>query len=90
MGYIKLNHWFINNNELSISLLRFYVRINIMSNDNNIYFKLTVINSLMKKNTLYFDSLEEAISFTENTISNSIDFESINNVYSQKQLSLNK
>ncbi len=90
MGYIKLNHWFINNNELSISLLRFYVRINIMSNDNNIYFKLTVINSLMEKNTLYFDSLEEAISFTENTISNSIDFESINNVYSQKQLSLNK
>ena len=62
---IKLNHWFIDNNKLSISLMRFYVIISIYKNDN-LCFILRVNNGNMEDMYLYFNTLEEAIAFTEN------------------------
>ena len=38
MSIMGLNHWFIGGNELSISLMRFYVRIEICQNDSFIYY----------------------------------------------------
>ena len=41
---IELNHWFIKENEISISLIRLFVNINIIKNNNSISFLLTVID----------------------------------------------
>ncbi len=73
---IKLNHWFIDNNKLSISLMRFYVIISIYKNDN-LCFILRVNNGNMEDMYLYFNTLEEAIAFTEEKIDNSRSFDEI-------------
>ncbi len=33
MEVIELNHWFVADNELSISLMRYFVKINICQNN---------------------------------------------------------
>ncbi len=66
MAKINKTHWFINNNELSISLLRFHVEINFIDNDNTVKIKIKDNNE--EYISLTVNSLEEAISFTENVI----------------------
>ena len=68
MVRIELNHWFANKDGLSISLLRFYADIEIQSEDNNINYLLTIYDSDRKTLSLSFSSLEDAISFTEDTV----------------------
>ena len=62
MGKINLDNWYVKDNVLSISLMRFYVYIDVKS-DNNIKLKVTDEN----QNELNFDFeyLDEAIFFTE-------------------------
>lgn len=79
---MNLNHWFIKNNELSISLMQFYVSILIYKKDN-ICFILKVNNGNMEDIYLYFDTLEDAVSFTENSIVNSNSFDDILNTYKE-------
>ncbi len=70
MEKINKNHWYIEDNSLLISLLRFHVKISIINNNDNLIFSLEIVNSNMESLLLYFNTLEEAISFTENVISN--------------------
>ena len=68
MNKIKLNHWFLNDNELTISLMRFFVKIQILMNDEFIYYQL-VVKSEDDSLTFNFYSLEDAVCFCEKVIS---------------------
>lgn len=68
MSRIELNHWYMKENELLISLMRFYVKIKILKNDKTIYYQLLVKESEGKDLTFNFYTIEDAISFTEQTI----------------------
>lgn len=78
MKRIELNHWFINNNRLSIGLMRYHVSIERLESDCYI---VEVIDSLRNVLTLSFISLEEAINFTESYINYAQSFEEINQFY---------
>lgn len=84
MTRINLNHWFVKDNNLSISLMRFHVEIKTKKSQNNIYYSLKVINSNREEQTLDFYTLEEAIAFTETIINKSENINEIINEY-QKQ-----
>ncbi len=83
MKRIELDHWFVKENELTISLLRYYINIKIYQNDKEINYKLTVINSQNKKLIYIFNSLEKAIDFTENHINYCKTFEEIIEQYNK-------
>ena len=70
MERIKLNHWFIKENELSISLMRYYVIVYPISCNNQVSYVLNVMDDENNK-TFYFDTLEESVKFTEDVINNS-------------------
>ena len=81
MNTIKLNHWFINNNELAISLMHFYASINILDNDT---FKVKVVNTMLDRKEMDFEfsTLENAIIFVEDTVAYSKTFEEVFYKYS--------
>ncbi len=68
MSRMELNHWFTKDDGLSISLMRFYVGIQVLKNNTNIFYQLTVIQDSKEELTFNFYSLEDAVSFTENVI----------------------
>ena len=70
MNRIGLNHWYLEGNELSISLLNFYVEINILKNNQFIYFQTKVKDNEEKELTYNFYAIEDAISFTEKVVAN--------------------
>lgn len=82
MAKIKLNQWFIKDNSLSISLMRYYVIICPIVSGSNLSYVLNVMDDENNK-TLYFNTLEDAIRFTEDIISNSFNFETIINQYNE-------
>ena len=84
MNTIKLDHWFINKNELAISLMNFYVSINIINMDNDIWYKVKVVNPSQetKEMDFEFSSLENAISFVEENVSYSKTIEEVFYKYS--------
>ena len=64
MEKIKLNHWYVRNNELSISLMDFYARIQILSNDNmivNNLVNLVIYSKDLDEYHFKFETLEDAI-----------------------------
>ena len=83
MDRINMDHWFVNDNELAISLMRFYVGIKICSENDDIYCIARVVNaeSDIKEISFKFLSLEEAITFTENTVAKCFTFEEVRNKY---------
>jgi len=89
MDRIKLNHWFIKNNELSISLFRYCINIKILFNDEFVFYQLTVIDSQRYEIIFNFYTLEDAISFTENVITSCKTNEEIINSY-QEMFTQNK
>lgn len=46
MSRIELNHWYIKDNELSISLMKFYTKIKILKNDQT--FTINCMSKEMK------------------------------------------
>ena len=70
MSRINLNHWFTEGNNLSISLMRYYVIIVPIPFNNVISYVLNVMDDENNK-TFYFDTIEESIKFTEEVINNS-------------------
>lgn len=74
---LELDHWFINEDSLSISLLRFYVNIS----KPELSYKLDIYQDSKVVSSLFFDTLEDAISFTEEVIVNCKDIDEINNSY---------
>ena len=83
MKKIKRNHWYINDNHMSISLLRFYVDIEITTNDIFIILQMTVIDEGQKKLVLDFYTLEDAIYFTEDIITCGSTLEEITSMYQE-------
>ena len=70
MNKIELNHWFLKENEISISLMRFHARINILKNNQFIYFQ-TIINGEDNELTFNFYSIEDAMSVVEQVVAKS-------------------
>ena len=60
-------------NELLISLMRFYIKIKILKNDQTIYYQLCVKENEEKELTFNFYTIEDAILFTEQIIAKSHD-----------------
>ena len=82
MVNIKRNNWYVNGNNISTSLMKFHVSIDINVNeDGNIFYKVRVQEEPKKYMIFNFDTLEEAIYFAENAISRSWDLEDVINVY---------
>lgn len=83
MNTIKLNHWYINENELVASLMHFYVSINMEIKDNKASFNLRVVNSEteFKEILLKFSNLEDVISFVEDVVTKCWTFEEVINEY---------
>ena len=80
MERIKLNHWYIKENELSISLMRYYVMVYPISCNNQVSYVLNVMDDENNK-TLYFDTLEESVKFTEEVINSCNNITEITNNY---------
>ena len=68
MERLKLNHWFVGDNKLSISFLRYHVDIKILRNNEFVFYQLEVMNSNREVLLFNFYSLEDAMVFTEQTI----------------------
>ncbi len=82
MNMIKKDHWYINDNELAITLMRYYVSIMLVNDEGDISFKLTVAGGAgSKEMNLSFSNLEDAIVFTEDVISQCKSFDEIKKVY---------
>ena len=80
MHSVKLNHWYIDDSELSISLMNFYVDIEpLLDNNNIIVYLLRVVNlnTEIKEISFKFDSLEEAMSFAENDVKKCFTFSDV-------------
>ena len=89
MKRIEKNHWFVNNNQLSISLMNFYVSITFNQNKDT-YFVLDVIDSDMNHLYFYFNTLEKAINFTEEIVAHSKTNVDVINLYNEKYNSKNE
>ena len=70
---IGLNHWFVDENRLSISLMRFYVDIKISHNEKSIFYKLQVYFDSKVVLNENFNSLEDAVVFTETIVNKCYD-----------------
>ena len=73
-----LNHWYISNNTLSISFMRFFVEVKIKY-DNCII--MEVYSDIHHKLTLYFVTLEDAIIFAEEIVNKCTALEEIEEKY---------
>ena len=82
MSRIGLNPWYINGNELSISLMNYYVSIEMVNDDGDISFLLNISTGAGGKNiVLPFKEIEDAIVFTENIVRFSDNFDEIKRIY---------
>ena len=81
MEIIKKTNWFVDENELKISTMNYYVSVNIKKNNKRLYFPVKVINSNHDELLMNLYSLEDVISFVENGISKSKNFDEIIEYY---------
>ena len=90
MRRIDLDHWFINENVLSISLMNLYIKIEPYKN----FCDMTITDENYRKISLDFKSLEEAISFAEEKIkdcrSNDEVYQRYNKLYEKEDLTKDK
>ena len=77
MKRVSLNHWYVEDNRLEISLMWFHVSIDVGSNGCF----LTVVEDGTNKTSFYFNNLEGAIDFTEKFIASCKDVELIKETY---------
>ena len=68
MKFDMLNHWFINGNIIGISLMKYYVDIELVSENDKVMAKLRLNDDNMKVLVFIFRSLEDAITFAEDVI----------------------
>ena len=81
MKQIELNHWFIKDNRLAISLLRYHVSVEPYQYDDEMVFKATIVDSEQRNLELEFTTLEEIFYFVENCITKCVNEEDIDNLY---------
>ncbi len=80
MARINLDHWFIKENSLSISLMRYYVIICPIAYNSTLSYVLNVMDDENNK-TFYFDNLDDAVYFTEEIINKSNSIQEMINEY---------
>ena len=68
MRFKLLNHWFIDNNKIGISLMLFYVDIEILIEDGELCYKLQVFDDSKVALTFIFETLENAMTFVEDVV----------------------
>lgn len=83
MKAIEKNRWFIKENELSISLMRFHVSIKITKNEKKVFYPLVVTDSDQKTARFNFSSLEEAVFFTEDVVTKKRDIHEVIDGYKE-------
>lgn len=81
MNKIKLNQWFIKDNKMRISLLRYYAEISILKNSDFIFYRTTIIDANRKELVFNMYTLEDAVSFVENVVAISHDNDEILHEY---------
>lgn len=81
MRRMELNHWFVKENGLSISLLRYHVSIE-PEGDNS--FIMYIVDGKGRSTLLNFKSLEEAVIFTEKIVDKSNNHRDIIKKYLEK------
>ena len=84
MKRMDFNHWFVGENELGISLMRYFVKIRIRKNEEFIFYTLDIYQDSKSVLEFNFYSLEDAISFTENEMNNSKTTDEIIKKYQEK------
>lgn len=68
MKFNLLNHWFIDNNKIGISLMHYYANIEILVKDGELCYTLKVFDDNKVALTFIFETLENTISFVEDVI----------------------
>ena len=81
MKKIGLNHWFIKDNKLEVSLLNLFVSIEITKNNQNVFYRLRVTDQDMETVMFNFYSLEEVVSFVEDRIRKCHNTEEVIDIY---------
>ena len=82
MVNISLDHWYVTDNKMSISLMTCFVMIDLVPNQETKKYELIVFLEGKENMRFYFDTIENAISFTENTLSKRVDFDALRNTQS--------
>ena len=77
---------YIKENDISIPLMKFHTRINILANNNKIQIILAIKNSTNEIFNLKFSTLEETISFIKNVIKKSNSKEEIIEKYQEMKI----
>jgi hypothetical protein len=89
--FLELNHWYIKDHDMVISLIRFCIKITICFNENYLFYRLTVYENGKEELVFNFYSLNEAVYFTEDYINKCNSKEEIlheyEELYKQKKLS---
>ena len=83
MSRLKLNHWFVKDNGLDIALMRFYIEIKVTTDLNCV---LRVTDGERQEEVFEFNTLEEAVNFTEEKIINCKNIEEIPKLYKEQLL----
>ena len=82
MGKLNLNNWYVKDNTLSIELKDFIVNVNVINEENKILVRVKdKLNNIVE---LDFDTLGEAIFYTENIINASKSKEEIELEYKKR------
>ena len=74
MRKMELDHYYLTNNEIDISLSRYFVNVKLFIDDEETHFLLTIINNDQEELIFRFDTLEDTISFIEDIVYRSKDF----------------
>ena len=85
MKQIEKTNWYVSDNDVSISLMRFHAKYSIKKDDEHLV-HLTVTDKDMKKAVCKFDTIEEAVSFTENVVDNCMCLKDIYDAYKKMYL----
>ena len=84
MERINKTHWFVGDNKIGISLMRYAVDIEILKNDSDIFYRLNVYDDGKVALVFNFYSLADAIRFTEEDIDKSDSLNKIVESYKTK------
>ena len=92
MSRMRLDHWFVDDKGISISLMRFFVNIIICTSKDKIFFKVEIVDDGIEKLYFNFTSLEDAVLFIEEIVSKCLSCEEVedryNKIYCQKRRNL--
>ena len=77
MVNIKLNNWYVVDNKMSISLMRCFVMIDLVPNEETKRYEMIVFIGGVQNMKFYFDTVESAVSFTQDTIAKCVDLDTI-------------